>query len=96
MFEKLCCDAFLIFNAYVIFVLLDLMSQAGIHHMGIGDDAADVIEVVRGNFLPHLSDEDASNALKEIVVCFTGAKRQVMPPSCGFVFATNYYFLMCL
>ena len=66
LFEKLCCDAFLILRDHVrdICVLLDLMSQAGIHHMGIGDDAADVIEVVRGNFLPHLSDEDASNALK--------------------------------
>ena len=74
----LCCDAFLILRDHVrdICVLLDLMSQAGIHHMGIGDDAADVIEVVRGNFLPHLSDEDASNALKEIVVESIGA---VMP-----------------
>ena len=78
LFEKLCCDAFLILRDHVrdICVLLDLMSQAGIHHMGIGDDAADVIEVVRGNFLPHLSDEDASDALKEIIVASIGA---VMP-----------------
>ena len=78
LFEKLCCDAFLILRDHVrdVCVLLELMSQAGIHHMGIGDHAADVIEVVRGNFLPHLSDEDASKALKEIVVDSIGA---VMP-----------------
>jgi len=69
LFVKLCCDAFLILRDHVrdITVLLDLMTSAGIHHMGIGDDAADVIEVVRGKFLPHKSDEDASNELKEII-----------------------------
>ena len=46
--------------------------------MGIGDDAADVIEVVRGNFLPHLSDEDASNALKEMLCMLTNLKPQYL------------------
>ena len=75
-------------KSHDICVLLDLPPQAGIHHMGIGDDAADVIEVVRGNFLPHLSDEDGSNALKEIVVALSEPSCSVSLPWCGFV-STN-------